>query len=76
VFNENIIGVNLHETKIKTFFFRIIALIVIIALSDENFLKKYKIKNFFLYIYIYKLSFNLELAQNCDTWREPIIFKH
>jgi hypothetical protein len=45
--NENIMGVNLREVKIKIFFFlQIIALSVIIALSGENFLKKSKIKNF------------------------------
>jgi hypothetical protein len=37
--------------------------IIGVALSGENFLKKSKIKNFFLsYIYIYKPSSNLELA--------------
>jgi hypothetical protein len=47
-------SVNLHETKIKIFFFRIIALSVIIALSGENIFKNSKIKNFSLsYIYIY-----------------------
>jgi hypothetical protein len=34
--NENIMGVNLHENKIKIFF-RIITLSVIIALSGEIF---------------------------------------
>jgi hypothetical protein len=41
-----------------------------VTLSDENFLKKSKIKNFslssyiyiYIYIYIYKLNSNLELA--------------